>query len=161
MPPLRVALSLAGIIIVIVGAYYATYYVGTKSSGQNKPRIRNRNINMLDRFAISKDKSFYIMEIAGKVYIVGITNQNMTLLDTLDADEYAEAVEKYDSATWPAASAAQPGGGFFSRFLYYMTEAIKRPRGNGNSKVAGNGSFADSMRSAREAEERDDHGDRG
>ena len=153
MDPIKVAFSLAGIVIVIIGAYYLTYYLGAKTSGQSRVRIRNRNIALLDRFSISKDKSFCLIEIAGKVYIVGVTNQSMTLLDTIDAEEYALTVEKNNAAARPASSAPQPGGGFISRFLFYMAEAAKNRR-KGPRQAPGGESFAESMRSAREKDDK-------
>ena len=156
MSPLQVALSLAGIIIVIFGAYYATYYIGVKASGQNRNRIRNRGINLLERFAITKDKSFCLIEIAGKVYVLGITNQNITLIDTLDAEEYAKAAEKQNYDAGSASPLAQPEGGFINRFVYYMVEGFRNRGGKGGNSGAGGGAFADSMRSAREASEQND-----
>lgn len=150
MQSLKLVFSLAGIIIIIVGAYYVTYYIGVKASGRSRGRIRNRNIALLDRFSISKDKSFCLIEIAGKIYVVGVTNQSITLLDTLSAEEYARVAEKNNAEAWSAASAIQPGGGFFNRFIYYMAEGIKNRRGRGNSTETNRETFADSMRSARE-----------
>jgi len=104
MSPLQVAFSLACIIIVIIGAYYATYYIGVKASGQTRGRLRNKNINIIDRFAISRDKGFYLMEIAGKVYVIGVTNQAMTLLDTLDAAAFEKAApERQETSGYQAA----------------------------------------------------------
>lgn len=80
-----------GLLVVIFGAYYITYFIGRRAQGQSTGRLRNKNINLIDRFAISKDKSFCIVEIAGKVYVMGITNQTMTLIDTLDAEAFSKA----------------------------------------------------------------------
>ena len=154
-------LSLIGIVIVIIAAYYATYYIGVKASGRSGRRPINRSISILDRFAISKDKSFCVIEIAGKVYIVGITNQTMTLLDTLDASQYAEAAaERRDAATWPPPPGNPQEGGFFSRFLYYMSLNFKKKFRKDDNAAAGNtgtrsGTFADSMRSAQDKNDSD------
>ena len=97
MSSLQVWISLIGIVLVIIGAYYVTYFIGVRSQGQI--RAGNRNISLLDRFAVAKDKGFYVVEIAGNVYIVGVTNQSMTLLDKVDSAAFAE-------------SAAECGGAF-------------------------------------------------
>ena len=146
---LQIAVFIIGTVIVVFGAYYVTYFIGVKASGKSRSRIKNRNINMLDRFAISKDKSFCIIEIAGKIYVVGITNQSMTLLDTIDAEKYAESVSDRADA---AAPGIKSGGGFAGRFLFYMTENIRKPRGKGDggNRYKGSGAFSDSMRSARD-----------
>ena len=146
MPPLQVVLSIAGMIVVIVGAYYVTYYIGVKSSGLS--RGRNRNIHMLDRFAISKDKSFCIVEIAGKVYIIGVTNQSMTLFDTLDAEVFAETTgEHEDALAWP------PPGGPLSGLTKGLTSFLANL--TGKTRVTDMGgtrdkSFEESMEEARD-----------
>lgn len=147
---LQIVIFIVGTVIIVFGAYYVTYYIGAKASGQNRTRLRNRSISLLDRFAISKDKSFCVIEIAGKVYIVGVTNQSMTLLDTLDSAQYAEsAAERADTG----ARRASPGGGFVNRFFYYMSENMKKPRGKGAGRDTGNGDFSGIMRSAQENSE--------
>jgi len=149
---LRLLLSLIGIIIIIAGAYYATYYIGTKASGQSRGRIRggNRRINMLDRFAIAKDKSFCVIEIAGKVYIVGVTNQSMTLLDKLDAEEFAEYMAKTGSGykeTWSATPGGPFSGKLVNRLASFMAQRMGRTVGNPGNMGAG---FAANMKTAQE-----------
>ena len=111
MQPMQVTLFIVGMVIIIVAAYYVTYFIGVKSSGASRGRIRNRNINLLDRFSISKDKSFCLIEIAGKVYVVGVTNQSMTLLDTLDAATFAgTAAERGGASSWQAPRGSRGAG---------------------------------------------------
>ena len=149
MSPFQLAASIAGMVIIIFGAYYVTYYIGVKSSGFS--RGRNRNINILDRFAISKDKSFCIVEIAGKVYIIGVTNQSMTLFDTLDAESFAELSEEQDAEAprFPA-----PGGPLsvmkkgLTSFLANLTGKTRGKETYGDIDK----SFEESMKKARDKE---------
>jgi len=90
----QVITFIIGTIVVLFGAYFVTYYVGMKASGQTRAGFRNKNIRLLDRYAISRDKQFCVIEIAGKVYIIGATNQTMTLLDTFDAAVFAKMAEE-------------------------------------------------------------------
>jgi flagellar biogenesis protein FliO len=148
METLRVAFSLAGVVIVIIGAYYATYYIGLKASGKSRGKFRNKNINVIDRFSISRDKSFCLVEISGKVYVVGITNQSMTLLDTLDAAAFTEAAaERRDTASLPVVQ----DGSFKGKLTYRMAAfmAARMGRTLESSEDAGGVSFEDSMRAAR------------
>ena len=151
--PLRIALSFVGIIIILFGAYYATYYISLKASGRNNKRTRggNRSINLLERFAISKDKSFCIIEIAGKVYVVGVTNQSISVIDTLDAEEFAEySAENNNSAVWNAAPGGPFGGKLVKRLASFMSYRMGKTQGtvsDDNEKKAG---FAASMTTARE-----------
>ena len=168
MPPLQVALSIIGMVIIIIGAYYVTYYVGVKSSGLS--RGRNRNINMIDRFAMSKDKSFCIVEIAGKVYIVGVTNHAMTLFDTFDSEEFEKISIKGDTALRQGMPGS-PFGGMKKGLKSFLANMAGKPPapdvtpGADSQDVperaaeARGKSFESSMQIAREREEAPEHPD--
>jgi len=98
MPPQQVIIFIIGTIVILFGAYYVTYYISMKASGQTRAGMRNRNITIRDRYSIARDKTFCVVEIAGKVYIVGITNHTMTLLDTIDAAHFAKKTQENQSA---------------------------------------------------------------
>ena len=146
--PVRVTLSLVGVILVIIAAYYVTYFIGKKASGQSRGRLKNKNINLIDRFAISRDKSFCIVEIAGKVYVVGVTNQSMTLLDTHDAAAFNEAAaERRDTGMFTGAT----GGNLRSRMTNRLAAFIAQRTGRAADfrKETDSPSFKDSMNEAR------------
>ena len=83
--------SLIIVVAFIFGAFYARHYILRRMSGHGTVRARNKSIAILDSFAISRDKSFVVLEIAGRVYIVAMTNQSATLLDALDAAAFSKA----------------------------------------------------------------------
>ena len=123
MPPQQVILFIIGTIVILFGAYYVTYYVGMKASGQTRSGMRNRNINMLDRFAIARDKQFCVIEIAGKVYVVGVTNHSMTLLDIIDAEEFAKLTENTEDTTpWNMTPVAQYGNKLTRKLVAFVAE---------------------------------------
>jgi len=140
----------AGMLVIIFAAYYVTYYIGRKASGQSHGRLRNKNINMIDRFAIAKDKSFCIVEIAGKVYVVGVTNQTMTLLDTLDAAAFSEAAAVQNTEILRPTI---PGGKYTAGLTKKLAEFIARlmgktpPQADMGTRFE---SFSYSMKTARE-----------
>jgi len=146
MHPFQVVITLVGIVIIILACYYVTYYIGVKASAQSRGRLRNKNINVLDRFAISKDKSFCLVEIAGKVYVVGITNQSMTLIDTIDAAAFAKeaAAERRDTAVWPAVQDGKIISRMTKRLAAFLAERMGRTLEGDDSAT-----FADSMNNAR------------
>jgi len=94
MSPERVIIFIIGTLIVLLAAYYVTYFIGMKASGKTRAGLKNRNIKILDRYSVARDKQFYIIEIASKIYVLGITNQGMTVLDTFEAEEFAELIRK-------------------------------------------------------------------
>jgi len=127
MPPEQVILFIVGTIIILFGAYFVTYYIGMKASGQNRSGLKNRNIILLDRYAIARDKQFCIVEIAGKVYIVGITNQTMTLLDTIDAAAFSELTENNRETTpWKMTPVGQYGNKLTRKIVAFIAEKTGR-----------------------------------
>jgi flagellar biogenesis protein FliO len=83
--------SLIVLVAFIFGLFYLRSYVLKKASGQNWGRLGTRNIVILERFAIAKDKMFCLAEVGGKVYFVVFTNQSATLIDTIKAAEFYES----------------------------------------------------------------------
>ena len=121
MPPQQVIIFIVGTIVILFGAYYVTYYIGMKATGQTLAGLRNRNISLLDRYAISRDKSFCIIEIAGKVYIVGVTNNAMTLLDTLDAAAFAKLTEdNHEPVPWNMTPVGQYGNKLTKKLVAFI-----------------------------------------
>ncbi|MCL2078488.1 MAG: flagellar biosynthetic protein FliO [Oscillospiraceae bacterium] len=162
MPPDRVILFIIGTVAILFGAYYVTYYVGKKASGQTRAGIRNRNIALIDRFAISRDKSFCVVEIADKVYIVGVTNNSMTLLDTLDAAEFAKFTEKNDDRqiSWKNTPVGQYGNKLTKKVVaFFAAKKGKLPEDSGTADFAE--TFDKAKRNADSAEEPDGTGDTG
>lgn len=109
----------AGILIVILAAYYATYFIAHRKS----KRIPGKGINVHERFALSKDKMVCVIEVNGKAYLVAMTNGGATLLDTFDISEYKEAGERADDD-----SHAQPGyvpNGIIARGIWKLFNFIK------------------------------------
>ena len=151
MSPVQITFSLISVVIVIIGAYYATYYIGVKASGRSKNRIRNNNIRIIDRFAISRDKGFYLIEIGEKVYIIGVTNQSMTVLDTLDAAAFSEAAaERRDTEISSFTKGGNMKSRLTNRLAAFMAARMGGPPVNGGPGTGE--SFADSMRKARETD---------
>jgi len=149
MPPGQVIIFFIGLIAIIFAAYYVTYFISLKATGQGKGRLRNKNINIIDRFSISKDKSFFLVEISGKVYVIGITNQSMTLIDTLDAAAFKEAAAEHrDTPLWHAAPGGRFTGPMTRKLAGFMAKSMGRTLET--QEDAQRGTFSDSMKAARE-----------
>lgn len=83
-------LPLIGIIAIIFFAYWAVSWFGKKyknglSSG--------KNIQVLERTMLGQDKSLVLAKMKGKVYLLGVTNNGIEILDTLDAAEFPASEE--------------------------------------------------------------------
>ena len=148
MPPQQVLLFIVGTIVILFAAYYVTYYVGMKATGKTRGSFRNRNINLLDRYAIARDKQFCVVEIAGKVYIVGVTNHTMTLLDTLDAAAFAELTKSNENTTtpWSMTPVGQYGNKLTRKVVDFI--AVKTGKKQQYDSNAGTADFASSLKEA-------------
>lgn len=89
MSPLEITVYIFGSIIIIFAAYFVTYFIGSKSMKLQ----RGRMFQMLDRISISKSTSICLIKIGDCVYVVAVTNQNVTMLDKLDPSQVEGLVE--------------------------------------------------------------------
>jgi flagellar biogenesis protein FliO len=123
MEPLQVIFSLFGVVGVIIGCYYVTYYISVKASGKSRGGLKNRNISLLDNYAFARDKSFCVVKIADKVYIVGVTNQTMTLLDTVDAAAFAEmTADNREMPAWNMTPVGMYGNKLTRKVVAFVAE---------------------------------------
>jgi len=150
MTPEQVIIFIIGTVAILFGAYYVTYFIGMKASGQTRAGLRNRNIKLLDRYAVSRDKYFCIIEIAGKVYIVGMTNQSMTLLDTLDAAAFAKLTEDNSVPTpWNMTPVGMYGNKLTKKIVAFIAEKTGRMPHSDND--TGKADFSESLKEAEQA----------
>ena len=70
------------IVIILVICYFVTKYIANK--GGSMAGVRSSYIKVIDRFGIAKDKAILLLEVSGKILLVGVTNQGITLISTLD-----------------------------------------------------------------------------
>ncbi|MGI5970221.1 MAG: FliO/MopB family protein [Oscillospiraceae bacterium] len=82
---------LAVMILVIFAAYYATRFLAVKSKGMGG---KTRNFRLIDRFSIARDKEFILIAAGQTVYLIGVTNQNMTVIDKKEASEFPAEDER-------------------------------------------------------------------
>jgi flagellar biosynthetic protein FliO len=90
-------------VLVMIGAYYASRWISLKSF----KLFKGKYMDIVERVSIDKDKSFILLKKGEKVYLVGVTNQNMTLLDNFESTELPEVKE----AEKPTTKILSFGGG--------------------------------------------------
>ena len=94
-------ISLIVIVVFIFGLFYLRAFILKKAGGQNWGRLGTKNIIILERFAIAKDKTFCLTEVGGRVYFVIFTNNTVTVVDSYDAAAFSEAaavqLDKYNN----------------------------------------------------------------
>ena len=68
-------------IFIIYLAYFATKKMGKRLSIKG---VANKNIKILESVSIGQNKSIVIIESAGKVLLIGVTQNEITLICELD-----------------------------------------------------------------------------
>ena len=83
---------------VIAAAYWFTLFVGKRAGGAGG---RSRVIRIVDRLDLARDKQIVLLTVAGKTYLVGITNNEIRVLDdavALPEEALAKSVQVTVSA---------------------------------------------------------------
>lgn len=131
---------IVGSVIIIIAAYYTTYFIASRKG----KTMTGREIRVHERFSLAKDKMICVVEIRGKAYLVVITNGGATLLDTFDAEEFAE--QKEQPSPYGASS------GLIQRGLMAGFNALRKGTSSKQSTAKKSGSdradFASSMKRA-------------
>ena len=79
--------GLVAICLVVFAAYYVTRFTAARA----RPNLGNRRgIRLLDRFALARDKMIVLVEVGEAVYMLGVTNQSINLIDTVELPELSE-----------------------------------------------------------------------
>ena len=85
---LKLVLSL----VIIIGLAYLTMRLLRKNM---KVASQGETISVLDQYAFSMNKGIYITQIAGKVYVLGVTDHNISLISEITDEELVgEMIEK-------------------------------------------------------------------
>jgi flagellar biogenesis protein FliO len=82
---------IAVMVLVIFAAYFLTKYVAAKANGVGG---KTRHFRLIDRFSVSKDKMFVLISVGQSAYLIGITNQNMTVIDQKELSQFSAENEK-------------------------------------------------------------------
>lgn len=72
--------ALIGMVCIIILTYYASRWYAKKMG----PIAGGKHIKVLDRLVVSKSGAMLIIDIEGKQYLVGVSDQNVQVLMELD-----------------------------------------------------------------------------
>ena len=110
---LRVVLALGLILLLLVGAVYALRMLG----GRNGARLRG-SIEVLDRCYLAPKRALYTVRMAGRVVVVGVTENTITPVLELSPEEGDER--------YPDIPSAPDESGRFSNILRAVTGKVAR-----------------------------------
>lgn len=73
-------LMLVTVILVLYGSFAFTKYLGNKTNG----RSFGQNMKVIDTLMIAPEKSIVITEILGRFYILGVSNNGISIIKELE-----------------------------------------------------------------------------
>jgi len=77
---LQMLFALIGTVCVIILTYYASKWYARKMA----PIVGGKNIKVVDRLVVSKTGSLLIVDIEGKQFLLGVSDQNVQVLMRLE-----------------------------------------------------------------------------
>ena len=80
---LRVIVSLGLFIAILYGAKYATAYWAKRS----QLSLKDKNIKIIEQVPLARDKTIFLIKYKNSDYIIGATQQNITLIDKIKSEE--------------------------------------------------------------------------
>lgn len=69
--------------VIIVGAYYLTYYVAKFQKNVQQ----QRNLQVIEAITVGQGKNIQLVRMGNKYCVIGVTRGNIQLLLTLDKDD--------------------------------------------------------------------------
>lgn len=107
-------------LVVLALAYLATRFVGARMG----PLGRGRVIRLVDFLALSRDRALVLVEVGGKLLLIGSGEESITLLATVDDPS---EVSKITAEVGPGGGQAQPWPDSFRNILERLTGRTQRP----------------------------------
>lgn len=80
---------IAIMVAVILAAYFVTKYISKKT----KRITKSKYLNVLERMAVTKDKQILLFKVGNKHLLIGISNQSVDLITTIEKDELESVVD--------------------------------------------------------------------
>ena len=117
MNDLTEILSVAGTIVLMIAVFVAAYFVSKYVAKHYKPNYSSsKNIHIIDNTPVGKDRSLLIVKAGGKVFLVGSTPNELTLLSELDAEQLSSMSD-----------AQSPQSDFLTTFRSVLKGKLNKP----------------------------------
>ena len=85
---------LIGIVLLLIVFFYVVYLTTYFVSKLNKKMQSGKNIKMIERVTITRDKFLMIVELDAKYYFLSVTDHNIELIDSFETLEINRNVEE-------------------------------------------------------------------
>lgn len=121
------------LLLVFVGAYFVTKFVGGRMRGFS----RTRYMRTIESLPVGRDRAVVLVEASGHYYLLGVTGHNIQLITVIPDDEL-EGVEQPESVFTKAPAEGEPGtpmqraAAWVSNFVHAPKD-LQRKRAQGGS----------------------------
>lgn len=82
--------TLVIIVVILFLTYICTKYIGNRMSLGGYTRQNARYISIIDRVMVGQESSVALVRVSGRVFLLGITGDNVNMLTELEQDELIE-----------------------------------------------------------------------
>ncbi len=106
-------------VVVLALAYFASRFLGQKFGGFQL----SRSSRILETLPLGTNRSLYVVEIAGKVMVIGVTNSQITLLEEI-TDEMAIARLKTEASS--STLAGESFGRLFEKQIFSLEQISRK-----------------------------------
>lgn len=88
---LKEILPMAGTLVLMLAVFAGAYFV-SKLVGKKYGALpgRAKNLSVIDSLSVGKDKSLLVIKAADKVFLLGSTERQLTMLCELDPKDFPE-----------------------------------------------------------------------
>ncbi len=91
------AYAVGVLFLVCVGAYFTVKFLYGRGF-QGRLGVGKRLIRVLDRYTLAAQRYLLVVEIGGKAYLIGVTEQQVTFLTPLDLEALAKDIAWMEQA---------------------------------------------------------------
>lgn len=105
------------IVLIILAAYYTTKFIAARATGKYS---HGTDIRIRSSMSLGRDKQIVIAEIGEKAYVLGVTAQQIELIDQLEKDRL--------EASLPKGPPAAPAPDFHKEFFERLKGTYQGPR---------------------------------
>lgn len=91
------------VVLILFGSFAFTRYLGVKTMGSSS----GKNMKIIDTLVVSPEKSIVVVEVLGKFYMMGISNNGINLIKELEEyplDNLANSPESFQKSIQDALS---------------------------------------------------------
>jgi len=108
------AIKMFSALLLVLGVFLGTFYLLRRVMKRDVANPGKKNIRIIDRNYIGVKKSVALVEVPGKVLVLGVTNDHISLLTQIDDPASIEQLKRVDRAGAPTS--------FYSHFNRLLTK---------------------------------------